>query len=110
MSSSDKDDNQTGVKVSQTSHKCDNTMFKKFAEFTLNALKTNIKEVNKSSNNFTLFGLFFNSKKKAILSKELDGTNIIEFFTILNICECCCRYFQNGLKNNTNSMAMGSNK
>ena len=65
----------------------DNTMFKKFTDFTLNALKTNIKEVNKSNTNFTIFGLLFNSKKKIILSKELDGTNIIEFFTILNICE-----------------------
>ena len=70
-----------------TSISVENTMFRKFIDFTLNALKTNIKEVNKSSNSFTLFGLLFNSKKNMILSKELDGTNIIEFFTILNICE-----------------------
>ena len=63
-------------------------IFKKFMEFCMNSLKINVKDIEKSSKKSSIFpfSIFF-SKNKSLISKELDGNNIIDFFTILNICE-----------------------
>lgn len=52
----------------------------------MNFLKTNIKESDNSNKKTSFFSIFF-SKKNFSQIKELDGTNIMDFFTILNICE-----------------------
>ena len=63
-------------------------IYRKFMEFCLNSLRINVKDIEKSSTKSGIFpfSIFF-SKNKSLISKELDGTNIIDFFTILNICE-----------------------
>lgn len=49
-------------------------------------LKTNTKENENNNKKTSFFSIFF-SKKKFFQSKELDGTNIMDFFTILNTCD-----------------------
>ena len=60
--------------------------FQKFIELSINSLKISIKDVEKTKQKLNVFTMFF-SKNKAFLSKELNGTNIMDFFTILNTCE-----------------------
>lgn len=60
--------------------------FKRFIDVTINSLKTIIKEEESKSGN-SFFSKFFFTKNKTLLSKELDGTNILDFFTILNTSE-----------------------
>ena len=49
-------------------------------------LKTNNQESEDTNKKSSFLSMFF-SKKKYIQSKELDGTIIMDFFTILNICD-----------------------
>jgi hypothetical protein len=76
-------DNSDYVEVNIDSYSDES--FRKFIEFSLSALKTNIKE-EESIYTMNYFLTLF-SKGKAPVSKELDGTNIMDFFTILNISD-----------------------
>jgi hypothetical protein len=60
--------------------------FKRFIDISVNALKTNLKEEYQTKGGTSIFSIFF-TKKKNLISKELDGSNIIDFFTILNTSE-----------------------
>jgi hypothetical protein len=60
--------------------------FKRFIDISVNALKTNLKEEYQTKSGTSIFSIFF-TKKKTLISKELDGSNIIDFFTILNTSE-----------------------
>jgi hypothetical protein len=77
-------DNSDYIEINIDSKSQDES-FRKFIEFSISALKINIKEEETLYTMNYFLSLF--SKGKAPVSKELDGTNIMDFFTILNISD-----------------------
>lgn len=73
-----------------------NTIYKEVIEMFIECLKRNSNEEKVLYSSSFLYNIF--GKKKAFLSKELDGSNIMDFFTILNTCE---EYSQSHLNNIT---------
>jgi hypothetical protein len=69
--------------------------FKKFIEFTVLALKTIIKEEDSAYTMNYFLTLF--SKGKVPISKELDGSNIMDFFTILNTSDSYSIHHMNNI-------------
>ena len=62
-----------------------NNIFNEVISIIQNNMNSNLDISSKDPNTNYFYNLF--SKKKNIVIKELDGSNIIDFFTILNTCE-----------------------
>jgi hypothetical protein len=66
-----------------------NKIFRQIIELTIDNLKADFKQdfslISLNNKGSLLYNIFV--KNKNVVSKELDGSNIMDFFTILNTCE-----------------------